>query len=886
MDPKKITFIPGLFRPPSKDFQPVGADDPFISHEVLKEHCSLFASDGSGVPNYVREDPKVSEVINFTDEVWNDIAKVDLIFSKHSFFLKKQCPVMIPYKSTLNHAEHKAYLRAFVKFKIRAPITAAETAEYDQFLRLQHRVYEEQNCFMQFSHQVAKLQLATYNMVPEVIANYVNEHVQHRCKRAFKYKSTYIHEQQVPICPQDPMKRFNNLCFNHLGHLLSLGSLPWFKVPTCHNQNKLRQDESVSKLQPPRENERTDYQHLLYKTPVSEDPNVVYLAQKHQANIVTSTSALKTLADNYGPNFDKEWDIPVEVRSYTCKDVDGKESSHRVVFIDKPMPKKVWTPLEKKQLFYKKSALASLTEIRRFAYFRMKSPVVFRYEKLDTEGGDTTIGDDKEQAEYDDDFLDFTSTADHDIFGFDLNSSSKMSKTPKKGEIEQKEHCNKGKHIISTKENSTDLLAEESKEQKHPKRREKRLNKDISSSNDDIKSLKPKKNKALKTGQGTGSPGKSKTTSPLKKVVTCSNDKPQNVTLSKSEKSTSNMKPDPPPTNTINKPQDVRPSDSECGGVLESLLDMQDSFLKPTQVAGSPTKLEKKETSEFVSFQRPWSNTLHTDWQEHIQAKNCPVWSGINVHYQLFSLGFNSSQPNNSQALRIIVRHNLHGLSRFKSQKMTSKPYIVYPKPENQAYFGCEVNTLSEITEQWIQLLVRPNTTLLQVRVCETSGEILLTEERDLAAVLKEGKQPHIGFLPHQPLATMYSVFSAVSGLSTGHYILHHDLKTEAFIKLMKAADSDKQTHLQTFNLHASYSTATAYTRTYTTPPWLAIDTHVLTPFHLRHHKIPATFPMDNPTKKLTKAEKRRIKERAKSKKRLEELDKQKDDEAQELIKS
>lgn len=53
------------------------------------------------------------------------------------------------------------------------------------------------------------------------------------------------------------------------------------------------------------------------------------------------------------------------------------------------------------------------------------------------------------------------------------------------------------------------------------------------------------------------------------------------------------------------------------------------------------------------------------------QAKSCPEWSGINVHYQLFSFGFSSSQPNNSlQPIRIIVRHNLHGLSRFKSQKV------------------------------------------------------------------------------------------------------------------------------------------------------------------------------------------------------------------------
>ena len=49
---------------------------------------------------------------------------------------------------------------------------------------------------------------------------------------------------------------------------------------------------------------------------MSVDRNAAYLAQQHRANIVISTSAMKVLADNHGPNFDKEWDIPVEVKSY------------------------------------------------------------------------------------------------------------------------------------------------------------------------------------------------------------------------------------------------------------------------------------------------------------------------------------------------------------------------------------------------------------------------------------------------------------------------------------------------------------------------------------------------------------------------------------------
>lgn len=52
---------------------------------------------------------------------------------------------------------------------------------------------------------------------------------------------------------------------------------------------------------------------------MSADRNAEYLAHYHRANIVISTSAMKVLVDNHGPNFDKEWDIPVEVKSYAEK---------------------------------------------------------------------------------------------------------------------------------------------------------------------------------------------------------------------------------------------------------------------------------------------------------------------------------------------------------------------------------------------------------------------------------------------------------------------------------------------------------------------------------------------------------------------------------------
>ncbi|XP_042229382.1 little elongation complex subunit 2-like isoform X2 [Homarus americanus] len=744
MDLNEITFIPELFKQKSKGFDPVVADDPFISYAVLKDCCSLFASGGPCIPNYVTKEPIVSNIIQFSDDVWNDIAKghkerekrereaekelekekekeeavahqikkkldseIDGVFNKHCFFLKKPCPVLIPYKSSLTHDEHEAYLRAFLKFKIRAAKTAAETAEYQHYLRLQNRVYEEQNCFMQFSHQVARLQMTAYNKVPDVITNYIDEYVQHRCKRSCKYESSYVDEQQIPICPQDPKKRFNSLCFTHIGHLLSLGSIPWIKIPNCHVANKLLVDESVSIQQPPAVDKKKDLKDILYKTPVSKDHNAAYLAQKHEANIVISSSALKIIADNYGPNFDKEWDIPVEVKSYPVKDADGSERNHRVVFIDKPMVKKTWTPMEKKQLFYKKSALASLTEIKRVPFFRMKSPLGFQYEK-------------KEQTEctqYDDDFLDLTSTANHDTFGAQPAVVSPISKSPKKKRMAKASEAEKSPKkkgmakaseaekllpVVKRETNSTDescnpLLIDVKIENEKDKNIEIESHNELGSSYGKIEKERKGNKNSKKSKTMNSNPSKINNESGLQKTTIKRED-------------TRELQPNNSSKSKYTEP----PGCSSGGGVLENLLDMQESLFNSAQ-ASNPQKLEKSKGSPTSHIEKPWSGTLHTEWQEHTQRQNCPAWSGINVHYQLFSLDFSSSDPGNTlQPFRIIVRHNLHGLSRFRSKKESSQAYIVYPKPESQAYFGCEVNTLSEIVQQWIHLLVRPNTTLLQ----------------------------------------------------------------------------------------------------------------------------------------------------------------------------
>lgn len=55
----------------------VEKDEPFVSEESLQEYCSLFSADG--IPNNIREDPYLAEIIKLSYEDLDNIAQVIVI---------------------------------------------------------------------------------------------------------------------------------------------------------------------------------------------------------------------------------------------------------------------------------------------------------------------------------------------------------------------------------------------------------------------------------------------------------------------------------------------------------------------------------------------------------------------------------------------------------------------------------------------------------------------------------------------------------------------------------------------------------------------------------------------------------------------------------------
>ncbi|KAF2353168.1 hypothetical protein FHG87_016081, partial [Trinorchestia longiramus] len=101
------------------------------------------------------------------------------------------------------------------------------------------------------------------------------------------------------------------------------GVVPWVKLPYPYMRVKLPTDSTFLTKHPPETlnlgKGELDSSRYLCKTTVSQDPNCEYLAVQHGANIVITPSALKVLVDNPAPNFDKEFDIPVVIRSFPLK---------------------------------------------------------------------------------------------------------------------------------------------------------------------------------------------------------------------------------------------------------------------------------------------------------------------------------------------------------------------------------------------------------------------------------------------------------------------------------------------------------------------------------------------------------------------------------------
>ena len=238
---------------------------------------------------------------------------------------------------------------------------------------------------------------------------------------------------------------------------------------------------------------------------------------------------------------------------------------------------------------------------------------------------------------------------------------------------------------------------------------------------------------------------------------------------------------------------------------------------------------------------------------------------GTNVNYSLWKLARKADLNENRKSernstsidsLSVLIRTSFHGVRLECNPQNANIPqlYTVDCKLENQARFGAEQVSQSELAKQWIATMLRPNSKLARLRVNSSDSSVLMTEIKSLKDLTLDGVK--VGFKPDEALGNVYTLFSELKKLpnptekekGVARYLLQHDSKTGAFVKILKATEpSSENSHVLNSNLydaHMPYNIRSNEDSTLPPPNarWMPIDVDLITPYHRVNNKVPGLF--------------------------------------------
>ena len=248
------------------------------------------------------------------------------------------------------------------------------------------------------------------------------------------------------------------------------------------------------------------------------------------------------------------------------------------------------------------------------------------------------------------------------------------------------------------------------------------------------------------------------------------------------------------------------------------------------------------------------------DSKDYIQPAD-----GTNVNYALWRLRKkvdpnltskkNQKQPTD-ESLAVLVRSKFHGarieLPHFNAPSIVHQLYTVDCKLENQPENGVEQISKSQLAREWIGTLVRPESKLARMRACSLNGSVLMTETKSLKELTNDGR--NLDFEPDIALGNIYTLFSELRKLpdptndgGVDRYLLQHDAKSGAFVKVYKAADTCQNTPKHTgkeYDVHLAYNIHSNETKSIpqVDARWVPIDVDVITPNHKQAQRAPGLF--------------------------------------------
>lgn len=670
-------------------------------------------------------------------------------------------------------------------------------------------IKEEQEEFRSFTRSLffKEAFVKRLSVLKPDVRRYVEECYEHRLSLVRLYPKIFEPyfqntDSMVRLLPQETKNQYEmrfELTLVELGSISKIVLLPKhrFADPNLPKISVSTKYDVIAGKVPPKP--PTSNQKTLNKLPVSQDPNAELLAQRTNPTVVISMSALKCLFDNFGPTFDRVWEIPFIVRVYP--------NGSRVVFVDKPLPPKKLSAQDKNAWFIKVASKCFILQ-----GWNQSKP--------------TPCNEDQELVSdsIEDIFADAVDTGiidDLETFGTSNETSHTKPVSKFGGQVDGADTDSSGDDELQINENESHSdPQDEHAESPLPVRRSRRL------------SAKSKPEKVVPNTQRKVKPVQTADTSLNKGDEQLANEKP-----AETQKLDKSSKPDTL-TGILKDLKAYKRRNSSQKNVLDDIMSAQKDFLKKdshVKVAGA-TVLDiqgamSEYTGEFLK------RTAIGQEKEY-----CPPPLGKNVAYRLWNI-WNKSNPIQSN-LKVLIRSSTHGVRKegipitgVKGPLM--QRYTLSSKLEYLTQFGASVLTRSEIAREWIATLVRPDSALVRARIDALTYNVFLNERKALKHLTREGAS--VDFRPGEQLGVLHTIFDSLKAIAEpGQYLMRHDGKTGAFVRVFKASKGG-QTSQNHYNLHENYE-VNASEDADQNIQFNPIDVNKVTPLHLRLKRVPGLF--------------------------------------------
>jgi len=824
-----------------------------------------------------------------------------------------------PKTSLLNQKEQNVYLNLKKKFQGYSQLDISllpliDQKDYTLFIQYRDVLQEEQEEYQNWCKDIFIQQGdSDIKCIPADVLRYIDEYYEERLRRV----PMEIPRHYVPINQLDKISNSGRELLRLVPLVKEQSSSKArfemrFEKPICQlglvqkiiipNENTLLQHPDKMVL-------ITDYQKLceryppsstvadiskvkdskfqqLHKNSVANDPNAEKLARIYKPDIVISTSAIKTIFNNFGPNYEREWEIPITLWLI--------EDGHCIIFINKPLPKKNMNVLDKKKWYAKIAAKSFLLHPRGKT-------------KHAKNQGDRTSqsGDERNYKTYDD-----LTIFQMEVPQLDGIIDNQSSSEDEKMVIDEGSQGEVGPVVTTTQRVAKNISSEEDtvdettvtvnfgRNRKPPIElmREFNIDENFRIQNKEVSYDKQVPERASKSTIITQSlSGKDSTSTKTENApnVTFSNVLPKiedSIHMQDIPKIEVNSR------GNRNKLDEVlhrtqRENFNRCGkrrgtrgrgrGRRENISNQQDNqsnVLTDIMAAQDKTshkaidepirknqELTRKQIHEFNGYTNPFVEIGDVN-KDYIHPNE-----NTNLNYSLWRLG-RKEEPNPvrkiektlpEDSLKILVRSNTHGV-RLESDPSNESEfypqfYTIDSKVENQARFGAETVTKSELAKQWIATMLRPNSKLSRLRVNVSKGDVLMAENKTLKDLTNDGQK--VEFKPDEALGNLFTLFSELKTLpkpiekenGIARYLVQHNSKTGVFVKILKAINQNEISQYPsatTIDIHEAYNIRSDDEAPLppTSNMWLPIDADLVTPYHNISNKVPCLFS-PNPIK-------------------------------------